>query len=79
MEVLRSLRGDITSAWRAEEGPLKWQAGRGTSQVDNSMCAGPGAGLGSQMGGWTGLLGYILHKACLTQGRRRSREAGTLV
>lgn len=78
MDVLRSLRGDITSAWRAEEGPLEWQAGRGTSHMDNSTCAGPEAGLGSQMGGWTGLLGHILHKTCLTQGRR-PREAGTLV
>lgn len=47
--------------------------------MDNSMCTGPEAGLGTQMGGWTGLLGRVLHKARLTQGRRRPREAGTLV
>ena len=29
--------------------------------MDNSTCTSPEAGLGMQMGGWTHLLGHVLH------------------
>ena len=52
MEAPRSLTGEVTSAWKEEEGSLESSALRGgsTFQMDNSTCRGPEASLGMRTG-----------------------------